>query len=545
MIGEGWTGICTANEISDFGFEVLLIEENNTIAQDSEFWVPSYFIQKQDLQKAYKEVHQNEQIEYLPGWRLNNCAGRVGNFSVELTSDTEKRNKTVGAIVLALESRAVPLFETYGLANSKNVISLFELQKIIDTDEARGRANGFTENNKQIAILYGFAQEGNILGQRRLMDSVAKLEEQGFDSYIYTNNLKVAEKDLEELYKDNRSKGATYFKLQQKPDIFSDNTISHYDPILLKEVNLSPDTIVVGENIRPNPTSDKLSDILGLEKSVDNFLQENNIHRLAVSTNRSGIFTVGTCRDIKSFSSIESDAANVAISLISCFDRVKALYATSRGFVDNDKCCYCLTCYRSCPHGAIRLEDKPVISSFDCQACGICASECPQEAITIVDVKWEEIKTSITGALKKTKNDQPPRIIAYCCQNSAYEAGMAANMFDRPLPPGLETKKVPCAGSINLDLILSALQSGADGVLVLGCHPEACKSVKGNTFAYWRTERLRTILEEVGFSRDRIRFETLAENMDFEFSKYALEMEKDLKGLGPNPLKQQAATAAS
>ncbi len=545
MIGEGWTGICTAKEIADFGFEVVLVEDNATLGQDPEFWIPSYLMDRQELKNEYEGINKHELIEYLPERKLNGCTGTVGKFSVQLKGEKDTLDRTVGAIVLAHESRAVPLLESYGLKDAQNAVSLFQLEMMLESYDSRGQGEGLLQNANQIAILYGFDQEGDILGQRRVMESVAKLEENGCDVYVYTRNLKVADKDLEELYKDNRNMGGIFFKLQEKPEILSDNSISHYDPVLLRELNLKPDILVVEEELKPSPSSERLIDILGLTNPGDKFLQENNIHRLPVSTNRTGIYTVGTIRDIMSFSNIKADAANVAVRLNSCFEHVNKQYATTKAFVDKDKCCYCLTCYRSCPHGAIRLEDKPVISSFDCQVCGICASECPQEAITIVDVKWEEIKSAVSGVLKKSDKEYSPKIIAYCCENSAYEAGLAAKMFDRALPAGLEIIKVPCAGSMNLDLILSGLKEGADGILLLGCHPEACKSSKGNTFAYWRTWRLRKILEEVGFSGERIHFETLAENMDFEFSKYAMEMEEALKNLGPNPLMQPVSTSTT
>jgi coenzyme F420-reducing hydrogenase delta subunit len=123
---------------------------------------------------------------------------------------------------------------------------------------------------------------------------------------------------------------------------------------------------------------------------------------------------------------------------------------------------------------------------------------------------------------------------------------MAAYAFNRDLPSGLKIVEVPCAGSISPDLILSSLREGADGLLLLGCHPGACKSSKGNSFAQYTSHRLGSILEEVGLSRERIRFRTLADNMDIEFSRYSKEMEEFLVQLGQNPLARiPSATPAS
>jgi coenzyme F420-reducing hydrogenase delta subunit len=113
---------------------------------------------------------------------------------------------------------------------------------------------------------------------------------------------------------------------------------------------------------------------------------------------------------------------------------------------------------------------------------------------------------------------------------------MAAYAFNRDLPSGLQIVDVPCAGSISRELILSSLKNGADGLLLLGCHSGACKSTRGTDYARYQGERLGAILEEVGLSRERIRFRTLAENMDADFAASTRKMERDLIQLGPNPL---------
>ena len=64
-----------------------------------------------------------------------------------------------------------------------------------------------------------------------------------------------------------------------------------------------------------------------------------------------------------------------------------------RPVVDRTKCNYCLRCWGYCPDGSVLVEDGRVVGvDLDhCKGCGICAAECPQEAITMV----EEIKAKM------------------------------------------------------------------------------------------------------------------------------------------------------
>ena len=76
---------------------------------------------------------------------------------------------------------------------------------------------------------------------------------------------------------------------------------------------------------------------------------------------------------------------------------------------------------------------------------------------------------------------------------------------------------MPCAGKIDIDYILKAFTYGADGVLVLACHQDNCKSQEGNLHAQWRVERAREMLAEAGVDPRRLVFKTLAANTPQDF----------------------------
>jgi len=57
-----------------------------------------------------------------------------------------------------------------------------------------------------------------------------------------------------------------------------------------------------------------------------------------------------------------------------------------RPLVDREKCVNCLLCWIYCPDSAIIRREKWVEVNYDyCKGCGICAHECPKEAIRMVE----------------------------------------------------------------------------------------------------------------------------------------------------------------
>lgn len=62
-------------------------------------------------------------------------------------------------------------------------------------------------------------------------------------------------------------------------------------------------------------------------------------------------------------------------------------WATFRPVRDRDKCTMCLLCWFYCPEGTIvRISDRgDLMTNYDyCKGCGVCANECPVDAIKMV-----------------------------------------------------------------------------------------------------------------------------------------------------------------
>jgi coenzyme F420-reducing hydrogenase delta subunit/ferredoxin len=210
--------------------------------------------------------------------------------------------------------------------------------------------------------------------------------------------------------------------------------------------------------------------------------------------------------------------------------------ADKRLLFDEAKCGKCLTCYRSCPHLAISYyEVKPVFHELACKACGICAAACPMDAIQIAHFTDNEIIWEIENAVQNrpghNKGDNVS-LVAFCCENSAFDSARMASLYGLPLPNGLEIVKVPCAGRVDQHYLLKALESGADGVMIIGCHDESCSSVRGNRLAKKRIEIIAEALGEVGLEKERLFFESCAPGMGWEFSRIATKAEHVIRELG-------------
>jgi coenzyme F420-reducing hydrogenase delta subunit/Pyruvate/2-oxoacid:ferredoxin oxidoreductase delta subunit len=524
VLGGGLVGLQTAKAIADQGYPVLLAAAGETTGLAAEA-TPLAGNDLKQLEALTAQAEASDRIQILHRTQLAGAAGMPGDFTVWLAAREEVTEKQVGAIVVAGDVAVRPLNEAYGLKLADNVLSqsLLETRLAADPGQMAG---------KTVAFLVGLAQPGNPLNMERVFHSVLALTEvKDCTVYIYVGDLKVASDQLERLYLQTRDKGALYFKLKQAPALSQAEgrlSVTYNDPVILKEVQVQPDLIVVEEAIEPGAVNPELAEMLRIDLSPSGFLQTDNVHRYPVATNREGIYVVNGCREVKNIKSAWMDSQNAALQISALLgDGTRQVSTVTK--LDAGKCTFCLTCYRCCPHGAIywESESNTIISPTACQACGICASECPMDAIQIGGFSDAEMKTRIKTST--SQEAQTPKIVAFCCQNSALEAGRMAADFKMPLPEGLQMVQVPCAGKVDLDYILTAFVEGADGVLVMTCHPGNCKSERGNTYAGWRVKEARRMLTEIGMGADKLRFVTLAANMGSDFARIVNEMAADLK----------------
>lgn len=133
-----------------------------------------------------------------------------------------------------------------------------------------------------------------------------------------------------------------------------------------------------------------------------------------------------------------------------------------------------------------------------------------------------------------------PKIIAFCCNWCAYAAADLAGISRMQYPAGIRIIRVLCTGMVHPEMVLNALNNGADGVLILGCHPGECHYLDGNEKALARSEMILELLDDFGFEPKRFRISWVSAAEDAKFVQIVSEMSEQVKKLGPNPVNPAA-----
>jgi F420-non-reducing hydrogenase iron-sulfur subunit len=126
-----------------------------------------------------------------------------------------------------------------------------------------------------------------------------------------------------------------------------------------------------------------------------------------------------------------------------------------------------------------------------------------------------------------------PKIVGFLCNWCSYAGADAAGSSRKVYPPNVRVVRVMCTGRIDPQFVLKAFKSGADGVLILGCHPGDCHYKEGNYKALRRFHLLRRMLSQFGIEEDRMRLDWVSASEADKFVETVQDMVKTVKALGP------------
>jgi F420-non-reducing hydrogenase iron-sulfur subunit len=132
-----------------------------------------------------------------------------------------------------------------------------------------------------------------------------------------------------------------------------------------------------------------------------------------------------------------------------------------------------------------------------------------------------------------------PKIIGFLCTWCSYTGADLAGTARMKIPPTLRVIRVMCSGRIDPLFVLKAYLRGADGVMMMGCHPGDCHYQKGNYNARRRYMMLQDIFEKLGLDKQRIALWWVSASEAPRYSQVTNEFSEKITDMGPNSLAEE------
>jgi len=130
-----------------------------------------------------------------------------------------------------------------------------------------------------------------------------------------------------------------------------------------------------------------------------------------------------------------------------------------------------------------------------------------------------------------------PKIVGFLCNWCSYRGADLAGTARMKYAPNVRIIRVMCSARVEPAFILKAFQAGADGVLVLGCHPGDCHYQEGNYKTLRRIPLLKKLLSQMGIEPERVRLDWVSASEGERFARIVNEITENVRSLGPLKLK--------
>ncbi len=399
---------------------------------------------------------RNQAIRTLWGRDLAYLKGKVGRFTVGLRDADETVEVRTGAVVLVPEPSR-PMLE------------------FPDAGEVRGCSVA--------VILMGVSRGTYSAALPKVCSLVCDNR-----VWVITDDIQTSFEGGEALYSQARRQGAVFIRTDKVPSVVSvtGTTGEKFEAVvqdrdLGREICLRVDKVV--------------APVWGLGDDMSAYFDRLGLRDFdwggyPGDTNREGIYVFP---DPEGFMTEEEENTVVQAIAAKTAVLVRGRLQAARKFeIDGDRCAYCLTCYRNCPHMAVEMRrdegyrnlygEACFIDDLSCRGCGVCYSLCPAQAIRRVSGKED---------LCAETHPTIPMILA--CQN-------AAGMLLRQGGIKADYRLFPCAGAIGDNDILRvmAANGGKRDVYVVSCYQDKCEHQHKDRELEGRVKRLNRLLAAIG-----------------------------------------------
>ncbi|OGS17137.1 MAG: methyl-viologen-reducing hydrogenase subunit delta [Elusimicrobia bacterium RIFOXYA2_FULL_50_26] len=140
--------------------------------------------------------------------------------------------------------------------------------------------------------------------------------------------------------------------------------------------------------------------------------------------------------------------------------------------------------------------------------------------------------------MNESANGFEPKIVAFLCNWCSYEGADSAGGQRRDVPANIRVIRVMCSGRVDPQFVMKAFSEGADGVMILGCHPGDCHYKEGNYKALRRARALEKLLQQFGIEKERFQLDWVSASEGEKFAHITSVMVGQVRKLGP--LKSEA-----
>ncbi len=604
VVGGGVTGMTAALEMSAAGYKATIVEKTGALGGHMAQWyrsIPSrspYAVpQDNGVADMVAKVEADAGITVHLNSTVTKTSGAPGRFSADITTESgSTATENFGAIIQATGFNLYDPSELPGFnySNSPDIVTNAEFEALAvaadggpikrPSDGKEVKAVAFVQNVGQNSKESGHLPYHSGIGDLIAIKQAMYLKEQNgdCDTTVMFNNLRTPGAPGEDFYRAGQQKQVTFTK-GQVTEVVPGGTlkVKFKDLILNDDTEMDADLVVLDVGMVPNSGPDPYAQLAyetaedeaekaKLKAALDvappsilnlDYRQGTDLPHLRYGfndshficfpyeTRRTGIYAAGPLRRPMDSQQAKDDATGAAMKAIQSLENAAGGAAVHPRVGDlsfpkfrKEGCTQCKRCTVECPFGAINEDEKtyPVFNEARCRRCGTCMGACPVRVISFENYSIDTVGQQLKNVDMPDEFEEKPRILVLACENDAYPALDMASQAGEELTQWARVIPVRCLGSVSLSWITDSLNSGYDGIVLMGCRRDEdyqCHFVRGSAMAAERMSKVGDTLQSLNLEPERVALHEVAITDIKRAPALINEMAETIEKIGMSPFK--------
>lgn len=411
VVGGGLAGMRAALSLAERGVGVDLVQQGRELPGETMTlgFPGGPSAQEQVLEDLARRTSAHESVALHLGCRVVASRGSVGAFESDLRDDDGGvRTILHGATIIATTGREASTSE-YGNGQSDRVITQAELLRRLD----EGRIGPEVGTVVMIQCVGSREAGGREYCSRvcctHSLEAALELRSRDPEARILVLMRDVmACGESERLYTRARSAGVLFARYapESRPEVRTTDgatVVVFRDEALQRPVEVRADLLVLATGLEPDPINAGLAGVLGVEVRDDGFFAEADAKWRPLDAWRAGVFFAGLAHQAQPARDQVAQAEAAAQRAWALLARPEVVLPTAVATVRHLSCCRCLACVQTCPFHARALDPdsgKIVVDELGCQACGLCAAACQNNAAEVVGSQETRTMAGIEAQLE-------------------------------------------------------------------------------------------------------------------------------------------------
>ncbi len=421
VIGAGLSGMISAIELANQGFDVHLVEKEKELGGNLRRI--HYLLNQDDPQNELKEVIEqvknNEKINLYTEAKIENIEGSIGNFKTTISTKGKSKEFEHGVVIVATGAQEYKPKE-YLYGQDEKVITQLELEQRLSTNGewSTPEKNGMPKNIVMIQCVGSRDEERPYCSRICCSESVKnalKIKELSPDANVYVLYRDVRTYGFRESYYTKaRQQNVAFLRYDEdkKPEVTKNGNglqVEIYDQTLEMPIEISADLVVLSTGIVADEGNEEIAKFLKVPLNKEGFFLEAHMKLRPVDFATDGVYLCGLAHSAKATeeSIIQAQAAASRAATVLSQESLE-LEATISHVID-ESCDGCAYCVEPCPYQALTLieymRDGSIKKTVDvdetaCKGCGCCMATCPKKGIFVRGFTLAQIGAQVKAALE-------------------------------------------------------------------------------------------------------------------------------------------------